>query len=197
MLGTHENNLAQSLKLPTLFLTALKKDDIAHMKGVMGFNKDETFAVPESTKNAYAKITEQGEKLEAEWNKMFKSYSEKYPKEAAEIERRMEGRLPEGWEQALPTYTIKDAAVGSRKLSETTITKLAEVLPEFVGGSADLTGSNLTRWKGAVDFQPPSTKIGEWAGRYFRFGIREHAMVAIANGLAAYGACRSLLTCEL
>lgn len=118
---------------------------------------------------------------------MFKAYSQKYPAEAAEVTRRMEGRLPEGWEKALPTYTTADAAVGSRKLSETTITKLAAVLPEFIGGSADLTGSNLTRWKGATDFQPPATGLGEWGGKYLRFGVREHGMVAIANGLAAYG----------
>jgi len=165
----------------------LKKDDIAQLKKKFGFNPEETFAVPDATKDVYSKMIKQGASYEEEWNKLFKSYSEKYPAEAAEITRRMEGRLPEGWEKALPTYTTSDAAVGSRKLSENTITKLADVLPELIGGSADLTGSNLTRWKGATDFQPPTTGLGQWGGKYLRFGVREHGMVAIANGLAAYG----------
>jgi transketolase len=165
----------------------LKPDDIKQLKTKFGFNADETFVVPKETTDVYSAAIEKGAKLESDWNNLFKSYGEKYPTEAAELTRRMEGRLPEGWEKALPTYTTEDAAVGSRKLSETTINKLAEVLPEFVGGSADLTGSNLTRWKGATDFQPPSTGLGTYAGRYIRFGVREHAMVAISNGLAAYG----------
>jgi len=68
------------------------------------------------------------------------------------------------------------------------LNKIADVLPELVGGSADLTGSNFTRWKTAVDFQPASTGLGSYAGRYFRFGVREHGMAGICNGLAAYGA---------
>ena len=84
-------------------------------------------------------------------------------------------------------YKTDDPAIASRKLSETVITKLVEVLPEMMVGSADLTGSNLTRWKSATDFQHPSTGLGDYAGRYFRFGVREHAMEAICNGLTAYG----------
>ena len=157
------------------------------MKKKFGFNPEETFAVPKETYDLYHQTSDKGAKLEAQWNDLFASYVKQYPKEAAELQRRIEGRLPEGWEKALPTYTPADAAVGSRKLSETTITKLAEVLPEFIGGSADLTSSNLTRWKGAEDFQHPSTGLGSYAGRYIRFGVREHAMIAICNGLAAYG----------
>jgi transketolase len=169
------------------WLSALKKDDITQLKEKFGFNPQETFVVPQEVTDLYAKLGEKGAKAEAEWNEMFKKYAEKYPTEASELQRRIDGRLPDGWEKALPTYTTEDAAVGSRKLSETTINKLAEVLPEFIGGSADLTGSNLTRWKGAEDFQHPSTGLGSYKGRYFRFGVREHGMTAIANGLAAYG----------
>ncbi|WWC59414.1 transketolase [Kwoniella dejecticola CBS 10117] len=165
----------------------LKKDDITQLKKKFGFNPDETFAVPKETYDIYNAAAEKGAKAEEEWKTLFKQYSEKYPKEASELTRRVEGRLPEGWEKALPTYTTSDAAVGSRKLSETTISKLAEVLPELVGGSADLTGSNLTRWKNAEDFQHPSSGLGSYAGRYFRFGVREHGMAAICNGIAAYG----------
>jgi len=165
----------------------LKKDDITQLKKKWGFNPDETFAVPQETYDLYHKVAEKGAEKEAAWNDMFKKYKDQYPKEAAELQRRIEGRLPEGWEKALPTYTTADAAVGSRKLSETTINALSEVLPELIGGSADLTGSNLTRYKGAEDFQHPSTGLGSYKGRYFRFGVREHGMTAICNGLAAYG----------
>merc|ERR1711964_739428 len=103
------------------------------------------------------------------------------------LKRRLTGDLPEGWEKNLPVYSPSDAAVASRKLSEIVLTKIHQAIPELVGGSADLTGSNLTRWKDAVDFQPPSLEIGDWSGRYIRYGVREHAMGAIMNGLAAYG----------
>ncbi|WVQ97895.1 transketolase [Kwoniella sp. CBS 9459] len=165
----------------------LKKDDITQLKKKFGFNPEETFAVPKETYDIYNAAAEKGAQAEAEWQSLFEQYAEKYPKEASELTRRTENRLPDGWEKALPTYTTSDAAVGSRKLSESTISKLAEVLPELVGGSADLTGSNLTRWKGAEDFQHPSTGLGSYAGRYFRFGVREHGMTAICNGIAAYG----------
>lgn len=165
----------------------LKADDIKQLKEKFGFNPEEKFSVSEDVYKLYHELSEKGAKAEAAWNDLFKKYGEKYATEAAELQRRMEGRLPEGWEKALPTYTTSDAAVGSRKLSESTINKLAEVLPELIGGSADLTGSNLTRWKGAEDFQHPSTGLGTYKGRYFRFGVREHGMNAIANGLAAYG----------
>src|SRR5205814_2306977 len=116
------------------------------------------------------------------------------------LTRLAEKRLPEGWQKVLPTYSpyhppthmcsnliSKDDAVASRKLSEIALTKLVAAIPELMGGSADLTGSNLTRWKAAVDFQPPSTGLGDYTGRYIRFGVREHGMGAILNGLAAYG----------
>ena len=74
-----------------------------------------------------------------------------------------------------------------RKLSEIALTALAPAIPELVGGSADLTGSNLTKVKGAKDFQHPSTGLGDYTGTYIRYGVREHAMGAIANGLNAYG----------
>lgn len=113
----------------------LKKDDIAQLKTKFGFNPEETFAVPKEITEYYGKLAEEGAKLNAEWDALFKSYQDKYPQEAAEFSRRVEGRLPEGWEKALPTYTTEDAAVGSRKLSETTLNKLAAVLPELIGGS--------------------------------------------------------------
>jgi len=101
--------------------------------------------------------------------------------QAADLKRRLAGDLPEGWEKNLPTYSPADSAVASRKLSEIVLQKIHAAIPELVGGSADLTGSNLTRWKEAVDFQPPSLGIGDWSGRYIRYGVREHAMGAISK----------------
>jgi len=166
---------------------ALKPDDAQQIKKLFGFDPEKFFEVPDATTEVYGKIAEKGAKVNQEWDSTFKQYEEKYPEEAKDLKRRIKGDLPEGWEKSLPTYKPSDAAVASRKLSETVITKIAGVVPEFISGSADLTGSNLTIWKGAVDFQPPSTKLGNYAGRYFRYGVREHGMGAIMNGISAYG----------
>ena len=115
------------------------------------------------------------------------AYGQKYPNEHAELVRRIAGKLPEGWEKKLPIYKPSDPAVASRKLSEIVLTAIIPSLPDLIGGSADLTGSNLTKVKGSVDFQPPSTGLGTYAGSYIRYGVREHGMGAIANGLHAYG----------
>lgn len=165
----------------------LKADDIKQVKEKFGFNPDEMFAVPQKVYDYYAEQAAAGAAAEEEWNQLLAKYSEAYPSEAADLKRRLTGDLPEGWEKSLPVYTPSDAAVASRKLSEIVLTKVEGAIPELLGGSADLTGSNLTRWKGATDFQPESTGLGTYAGRYIRYGVREHGMGAIMNGLAAYG----------
>jgi transketolase len=165
----------------------LKTDDIKQLKEKFGFNPDQSFVVPQEVYDLYGKHSSKGAALEEEWNKLLAKYAEKYPTEAADLKRRLTGDLPEGWEKHLPVYTPADPAVASRKLSETVLAKIEGVLPELVGGSADLTGSNLTRWKSAVDFQPKANGLGDYSGRYIRYGVREHAMGAIMNGLAAYG----------
>ncbi|KAF6819852.1 transketolase [Colletotrichum musicola] len=165
----------------------LKADDIKQLKEKFGFNPEQSFAVPQEVYDAYGKHAAEGAAAEAEWNKLLDSYAQKYPEEAKDLKRRLTGDLPEGWEKALPVYTPADPAIASRKLSETVLSKVESVLPELLGGSADLTGSNLTRWKNAVDFQAPATGLGDYSGRYIRYGVREHAMGAIMNGLAAYG----------
>ncbi|KAJ7581072.1 transketolase [Mycena floridula] len=166
----------------------LKADDIVAMKTKFGFPPEEKFHVPQETYDLYAEIAARGAKLEQDWTALLAKYATKYPAEHAELTRRISGKLPEGWEKSLPVYKTTDAAQASRKLSEILLTAISPVLPDLLGGSADLTGSNLTRVKGAVDFQPPSTGLGTYAGRYIRYGVREHGMGAIANGLAAYGA---------
>ena len=165
----------------------LKADDIAHMKKEWGFNPEESFAVPKEVADLAKSRQEQGVKFEAQWNEEFKAYAAKYPNEAAELSRRIKGELPAGWEKSLPVYKPTDSAVASRKLSQLVLDDINSALPELVSGSADLTGSNLTNWKDVVSFQPPSTKLGDYSGRYMHYGVREHGMVAIMNGMDAYG----------
>ncbi|KAI7907198.1 transketolase [Cokeromyces recurvatus] len=165
----------------------LAADDIKQLKEKFGFDPEKTFDVPNEVYDLYHKRAEHGAEYEAKWNQLFAEYKEKYPREAAEIERRFSNTLPEGWEKALPRFTPSDPAVATRKLSEGVLAAIQNELPELIGGSADLTGSNLTRWKNAVDFQHPSTELGDYTGRYVRYGVREHGMFAIMNGMSAYG----------
>ncbi|KAG7092243.1 Transketolase [Marasmius oreades] len=165
----------------------LKPDDISALKTKFGLPADQSFHVPQETYDAYAAVGARGSTLEAEWNKLLDAYGQKYPNEHAEFTRRIRGELPPGWEKTLPVYKPSDPAVASRKLSEIVLSSISGVLPELIGGSADLTGSNLTRVKSAVDFQHPSTGLGTYAGTYIRYGVREHGMGAVANGISAYG----------
>lgn len=165
----------------------MKADDIQAFKSKYGLPADQSFYVPQSTYDAYAEIGKRGAAQETKWTSLFSEYGRKYPKEHAELSRRIAGELPENWEKSLPVYKMTDAAQASRKLSEIVLTSLAPVLPELLGGSADLTASNLTKVKGSIDFQPPSTGLGNYAGTYIRYGVREHGMGAIANGIHAYG----------
>lgn len=126
-----------------------------------------------------------GAKLEAEWNELFARYQAKFPAEAAEFVRRMEHRLPENFDAhvaaALAEVCEKHEKIATRKASQNSIEALAKVLPEFVGGSADLTPSNLTDWS-------QSTAITrETGGNYIHYGVREFGMAAIMNGLALHG----------
>lgn len=165
----------------------MKADDIVALKTKFGLPGDQSFYIPKETYDAYHEVATRGAKLEASWNDLLASYGQKYPKEYAELTRRISGKLPTDWEKSLPVYKPTDDAQASRKLSEIVLSAVVPVLPELVGGSADLTGSNLTRTKTMVDFQPESTGLGSYKGTYIRFGVREHGMGAIANGLHAYG----------
>lgn len=145
------------------------------------------FVVPQEVYDAYHKHASEGAAAEEEWNKLLEKYCGEHKEDGSELKRRIAGKLPEGWQSKLPVYKPSDAAIASRKLSESVLEAIHEAVPELLSGSADLTGSNNTRWKNAVDFQPPSLGIGEYSGRYLRYGVREHGMAGIMNGLAAYG----------
>ncbi|OAL33249.1 hypothetical protein AYO20_07411 [Fonsecaea nubica] len=165
----------------------LKADDAAQVKKKFGFNPEESFVVPQEVYDLYNKHAAEGAAAEQAWNDLFKKYSSEFPDLAKDFSRRLSRKLPEGWEKSLPVWKPTDAAEATRKTSEKVLESIHEAVPELLSGSADLTGSNNTRWKNAVDFQPPSLGIGDWTGRYLRYGVREHAMAAIMNGISAYG----------
>ncbi|EDO18306.1 hypothetical protein Kpol_1039p57 [Vanderwaltozyma polyspora DSM 70294] len=173
----------------TVHGSPLKPDDLKQLKKKFGFDPEKSFVVPQEVYDFYnEKITERGLEECTKWGKLFSEYKKKYPELGAELQRRIDGKLPANWESKLPVYTPSDPAIATRKLSEVVLNSIWDTLPELMGTSADLTPSNLTRAKGSVDFQPPSTKLGDWSGRYIRCGVREHGMGAIINGIAAYGA---------
>jgi transketolase len=165
----------------------LKADDCKQVKEKFGFDPEKMFVVPQEVYDSYGKHASEGAAAEEEWNKLLEKYTGENKDAGAELKRRMDKKLPEGWQNKLPVYKPGDAAVASRKLSESVLEAIHEAVPELLSGSADLTGSNNTRWKNAVDFQPPKLGIGDWTGRYLRYGVREHGMAGIMNGLAAYG----------
>ncbi|MEA5509573.1 transketolase [Crocosphaera sp. UHCC 0190] len=142
----------------------------------------EPFVVPQDVLAHMNKAIERGAAYEAEWNQAFEAYKAKYPAEAAEFERYLSNKLPDGWDKVLPTFTPEDKGLPTRKYSEGCLNKLAPVLPELIGGSADLTHSNLTELKISGDFQK-----GHYENRNVHFGVREHAMGAICNGMALHG----------
>ncbi len=160
--------------------SALGGDEIKLTRENLGWEY-EPFVIPEDATKHMGKAVERGANYEAEWNKVWTGYKSKYAEESAEFERYITGKLPEGWEKALPTYKPEDKPLATRKTSENTLNALAPVLPELIGGSADLTHSNLTYLKVSGDFQK-----GQYENRNLRFGVREHGMGAICNGIALY-----------
>ncbi|MGB7563990.1 MAG: transketolase, partial [Prochlorococcaceae cyanobacterium] len=140
------------------------------------------FEVPQASYDHWRQAIERGAALESAWNDTLASYRSAYPAEAAEFERRLRGELPTGWEQSLPSFTPADKGLATRQYSYNVLNAIGPKLPELIGGSADLTHSNLTDIKGEKSFQK-----GAEANRYLHFGVREHAMAAILNGLAYHG----------
>lgn len=159
---------------------ALGTDEVKLTRENLGWQY-EPFDVPQDVIKHMGQAVERGAISEADWNQIFADYKAKYPQEAAEFERYITGKLPDGWEKVLPTYTPEDKGVATRKHSETCLNKLASVLPELIGGSADLTHSNLTEIKGIGDFQK-----GQYQNNNVHFGVREHGMGAICNGMALH-----------
>lgn len=161
----------------------LGHDEIVLTREALGWT-DEAFVIPEDVYAAWdAKA--KGAEAEAAWNETFAAYAAKYPAEAAEIKRRLSGELPADFAEKADAYiaevNAKAETIATRKASQNALQALVPLLPEVLGGSADLAGSNLTLWKGAQGVQDNP------AGNYVHYGVREFGMTAIANGVALHG----------
>ncbi|MBN2054148.1 transketolase, partial [bacterium] len=171
--------------------------ELAGAKAALGWPQEPAFLVPDEARAVFAASGVAGTARQADWNRAMEAYRASYPAEASELERRWRGELPEGWERALPEFAPDARGVATRKTSEQVLQQLGEVLPELMGGSADLNTSVFTWLNGLGDFQAPREKPavvqgsvgGPWGydGRTIHFGVREHAMGAIANGMALHG----------
>lgn len=159
----------------------LGNEDIAAMKGKFGRDPAATYAVEQPVHDTFAKHVAACQQQQKDWEALFARYAAAHPAEAAAFTAQIAGELPAGWEASLP---LNDKSIATRKASENCLGALLPLIPALVGGSADLTPSNLTRPAQAklVDFEASSP-----AGRYFRFGVREHAMCAVMNGMDAHG----------
>jgi transketolase len=155
-------------------------EEVKLTKQKLGWPSLEPFYVPADALAHWRRARDRGARLEAEWAKRWDAYRLAHPDLSGELERRLAGRLPEGWDAGLPVFGPKDAQA-TRAASGKVLNALAPKLPELIGGSADLTGSNLTEIKGAGTFA-----AGQRAGRNFHFGVREHGMAAVLNGLALH-----------
>jgi transketolase len=173
--------------------SALGADEIRATKEILGFDPDQSFIVEPEVLEHVREVQDRGAQLRAAWEDGYKRWQQANPERAALHERLRNRRLPDGWQQALPEFPAgKDMA--TRKASGSVLNALAPVLPELWGGSADLAESNNTTMEGQPSFIPAerSTKVwnGNPYGRVLHFGIREHAMGSIMNGIALNGGTR-------
>ena len=162
---------------------ALGDKEIAATRQAIGWTHA-PFEIPQEIYDAWD-CTHKGAGLEAQWAATFAAYEKQFPELAAQFKRRMSGELPAGFADAASALVArlndKAETVATRKASQFAIEGLAPILPEFIGGSADLTGSNLTNWSGTIALTPIS------GGNYINYGVREFGMTAIANGIALHG----------
>ncbi len=161
---------------------ALGEAEVKLTKEALGWPYTDTFHVPEEALAHWRLAKDRGAAANDAWRKALIAYSKAAPDLAKEFGRRMHGDLPAGWEQALPTFTTENGNVASRNASGVVLNDVAARVPEIFGGSADLTGSNLTLLKKDATFS-----AGSFAGRNVHFGVREHAMGAMMNGMALHG----------
>jgi transketolase len=160
----------------------LGPDEVQKTKENLGWPLEPDFFVPDDVLKQFRTALEEGEKREREWNAMFKEYEKKHPDLAAQWKMIWANKLPEGWEKALPAFKTDAPSEPTRKTSGTVINALAPVVLNLIGGSADLEPSTNTYMKGVADQQSKTP-----GGRNIRFGVREHAMGSIVNGMAYHG----------
>ncbi len=156
-------------------------DEVKLVKEAFGFPPEETFYIPGEALEHFRSSVERGEKLEAEWNEKFAAYQTAFPELAAEFTSALKGELPEGWDADLPVFG-NEKQIATRNASGTVLNAIAAKIPTMIGGDADLAGSTKTLIKNAGN-----TWGGVATERNIRFGVREHGMGAIVNGLAVHG----------
>ena len=161
---------------------ALGAAEVALTKQAYGWPSTEPFFVPDEARVEWLKCRDRGAAAHDVWRRSVISYAKAYADDAKEFGRRAQGDLPTGWEKALPVFTPENGNVASRAASGVVVNALAPVIPELVGGSADLAGSNNTTIKGSAHLSRAS-----FTGRNVHYGIREHAMGAAMNGMALHG----------
>ncbi|MEH7094499.1 transketolase [Neobacillus vireti] len=160
----------------------LGADELKLTKEAYKWTFEQDFHVPQEVYDNFQKlIVENGEKKEKEWNDTFAQYKKEYPELAVQLEQALNNELPEGWDKDIPVYQ-EGKSLASRASSGEALNGIAKNLPIFIGGSADLAGSNKTMIKGSGDYMP-----GSYEGRNFWFGVREFAMGAAMNGIALHG----------
>ena len=160
----------------------LGEEEVRLTKEALGWPPDAHFFVPDEALAVFRQAVERGRQAQAQWRETFERYRATYPDEAALLEALWAGKLPEGWTDALPRFSPNDGSLATRNASGVVLNALARVLPTLIGGSADLAPSTNTLLKGYSDFQRATP-----AGRNFHFGVREHAMGSILNGMALHG----------
>ena len=156
--------------------------EIALTKAQLGWTATEPFTIPEEALTHWRSGTARGAEANDAWRKQLIAYAKAHPEAAKEFGRRMQGELPAAWQQALTVFTPENGNIASRNASGVVLNALGAKIPELVGGSADLSGSNITVLKDTPRFAAES-----YAGRNFHFGVREFGMGAIMNGMALHG----------
>jgi transketolase len=162
--------------------SALGVDEIALTKKAIGYPSLDSFYVAPEALRYWRDAAKKRANAQADWKKVYDAYKAANPALAKELERRLRGDLPDGWEELLPVFTAKDGNVASRAASGVVINAIGKKIPELMGGSADLASSTNTIIKGEPSFSAES-----YAGRNFHFGIREHGMGSIMNGMSLFG----------
>ena len=160
----------------------LGQDEITLTKQALGYPSQEPFYVAPEALRYWREAAKRRAKTQDEWEKIYDAYKAANSRLETELQRRLRGELPEGWEEAIPTFTAKDGNVASRAASGVVINAIGKKIPELMGGSADLASSTNTIIKGE-----PSFSGENHAGRNFHFGIREHGMGSIMNGMSLFG----------
>jgi transketolase len=175
----------------------LGEEELLKTKKALGWPSHEKFYIPDEALSFFRQAVPKGDAAEKSWRQKFEEYRRAFPKEAAEFEMISAGRLPEDWNSGMPNWTPKDKAIATRAAGGKVLNALAKHIPNIVGGSADLNPSTNTALDGFGNFQPSELTgtyaqggvSGGWsyAGRNIAFGVREHAMGSVANGMAAHG----------